>query len=95
MMGSLTLNGEGGTTTANMIDGSAAGDIWDKFDTLTNASKQLNNQGNYATASAGNNSFYYNSPELIDGLTYKVYMPQGANRVSGMVLVLNTQVLMD
>ena len=84
MMGSLTLNGEGGTTTANMIDGSAAGDIWDKFDTLTNASKQLNNQGNYATASAGNNSFYYNSPELIDGLTVQAsYMPQGANRVSG------------
>ena len=83
-MGTLTLNGEGGTTTANMIDGSAAGDIWDKFDSLTNASKQLNNQGNYATASAGNNSFYYSSPELMDGLTVQAsYMPQGANRVSG------------
>ena len=83
-MGTLTLNGEGGTTTANMIDGSAAGDIWDKFDSLTNASKQLNNQGNYATASAGNNSFYYNSPELMDGLTIQgSYMPQGSNRISG------------
>ena len=83
-MGTLTLNGEGGTTTANMIDGSAAGDIWDKFDSLTNASKQLNNQGNYATASAGNNSFYYSSPELMDGLTLQAsYQPQGSNRVSG------------
>jgi len=83
-MGTLTLNGEGGTTTANMIDGSAAGDIWDKFDTLANASKQKNAQGNYATASAGNNSFYYSSPELMDGLTLQAsYMPQGSNRVSG------------
>jgi len=83
-MGTLTLNGEGGTTTANMIDGSAAGDIWDKFDTLTYASKQKNAQGNYATASAGNNSFYYSSPELMDGLTLQAsYQPQGSNRVSG------------
>ena len=83
-MGTLTLNGEGGTTTANMIDGSAAGDIWDKFDSLANASKQKNKQGNYATASAGNNSFYYSSPELMDGLTLQAsYMPQGSNRVSG------------
>ena len=83
-MGTLTLNGEGGTTTANMIDGSAAGDIWDKFDSLANASKQKNAQGNYATASAGNNSFYYSSPELMDGLTLQAsYMPQGSNRVSG------------
>ena len=83
-MGTLTLNGEGGTTTANMIDKSAAGDIWDKFDSLANASKQLNAQGNYATATAGNNSFYYNSPELMEGLTLQAsYMPQGSNRVSG------------
>jgi outer membrane protein OmpU len=83
-MGTLTLNGEGGTTTANMIDKSAAGDIWDKFDSLANASKQLNAQGNYATASAGNNSFYYSSPELMEGLTLQAsYMPQGSNRVSG------------
>ncbi len=84
MFGSLTLNGEGGTTTANMIDGSAAGDIWDKFDSLANSSKQKNAQGNYATASAGNNSFYYSSPELMDGLTVQAsYMPQGSNRTSG------------
>mgnify|MGYP001244905095 FL=1 len=84
MFGSLTLNGEGGTTTANNIDGSAAGDIWDKFDTLANSEKQKNAQGAYATASAGNNSFYYSSPELMDGLTVQAsYMPQGSNRTSG------------
>jgi outer membrane protein OmpU len=84
MLGSIKLIGEGGTTTANNIDGSAAGDIWDKFDTLANASKQMNNQGAYATASAGNNAFFYNSPELMDGLTLQAsYQPQAGSRISG------------
>jgi outer membrane protein OmpU len=84
MMGTLTFNGEGGTTTANNIDKTAAGDIWDKFDGLANADKQKNAQGNYATASAGNNSFYYSSPELMEGLTVNAsYQPQGSNRTSG------------
>jgi outer membrane protein OmpU len=84
MLGSIKLIGEGGTTTAHNIDGSAAGDIWDKFDTLANASKQMNNQGAYATASAGNNAFFYNSPELMDGLTLQAsYQPQAGSRISG------------
>ena len=77
-LGTLTFNGEGGTTAANMIDGSAAGDIWDKFDGLTNA------DGQAITSTAGDNSFYYSSPELMDGLTVQAsYQPQGSNRVSG------------
>ena len=31
-LGTLTLAGEGGSSTATSIDGSAAGDIWDSFD---------------------------------------------------------------
>ena len=42
-MGTLKFNGEGGTTAANNIDGSAAGDIWDAFDGLANASGQTGN----------------------------------------------------
>ena len=77
-LGTLTFNGEGGSTAANMIDGSAAGDIWDKFDGLTNADAQA------ITSTAGDNSFYYSSPELMDGLTVQAsYQPQGSNRVSG------------
>ena len=83
-LGTLTFNGEGGTTTANMIDGSAAGDIWDKFDTLTNAKGLTNSSGVTATATAGNNSFYYSSPELMEGLTINAsYEPQTATEVSG------------
>ena len=83
-MGTLTFNGEGGTTTSNMIDGSAAGDIWDKFDGLTNAAGLTNAGSVTATASAGNNSFYYSSPELMDGLTIQAsYEPQTATEKSG------------
>jgi outer membrane protein OmpU len=77
-LGTLTFTGEGGTTTANMIDKSAAGDIWDKFDGLANA------DGQAVTSSAGNNSLYYSSPELMEGLTVQAsYQPQSTNRVSG------------
>ena len=83
-MGTLTFNGEGGTTTANMIDGSAAGDIWDKFDGLTNAVGLTNAGGVTATATAGNNSFYYSSPELMDGLTIQAsFEPQTATEKAG------------
>ena len=83
-MGTLTFNGEGGTTTANMIDGSAAGDIWDKFDGLTNAAGLTNTGSVTATATAGNNSFYYSSPELMDGLTIQAsYEPQTTTEKAG------------
>jgi outer membrane protein OmpU len=83
-MGTLTFNGEGGTTTANMIDGSAAGDIWDKFDGLTNAVGLTNAGSVTATATAGNNSFYYSSPELMDGLTIQAsFEPQTATEKAG------------
>jgi outer membrane protein OmpU len=83
-LGTLTFNGEGGTTTANMLDGSAAGDIWDKFDGLTNAAGLTNTGAVTATSSAGNNSFYYSSPELMDGLTVQAsFEPQTAAEKSG------------
>jgi outer membrane protein OmpU len=89
-MGTLKFNGEGGTTAANNIDGSAAGDIWDKFDGLTNASGQTGNSlatTDSVTATAGDNSFLYTSPELMDGLTITAsYAPQASGaetRASG------------
>jgi len=89
-MGTLKFNAEGGTTAANNIDGSAAGDIWDKFDGLTNASGQTGNSlatTDSVTATAGDNSFLYTSPELMDGLTLTAsYAPQASTaetRASG------------
>jgi len=95
-MGTLKFNGEGGTTAANNIDGTAAGDIWDKFDGLTNASAQTGNglaTTDSVTATAGDNSFIYTSPELMEGLTLVgSYAPQASSaetRASGTGIGIN------
>ena len=95
-MGTLKFNGEGGTTAANNIDGSAAGDIWDAFDGLSTASGQTGNglaTTDAVTATAGDNAFMYTSPEVMDGLTLVgSYAPQASTsetRASGTGLGLN------
>ena len=89
-LGSLKFMGEGGSTTANAIDGSAAGDIWDKFDGLANAhalGTYGQATGDSNTATAGNNAFIYTSPEVMEGLTLTAsYAPQASSaetRASG------------
>ena len=62
-LGTIKFMGEGGSTTANAIDGTAAGDIWDKFDGLTNA-MVLGTHGIGATtdsntATAGDNLIFH------------------------------------
>ena len=81
-MGSLTFAGHGGSTAASAIDTTAAGDMWDNFDgmviggTTTLAAVQV--------SGAGNNSFFYKSPDLMDGLNVVLsYNPQGASATTG------------
>ena len=82
-LGTLTFNGEGGTTASSAIDGTAAGDMWDAFDQVAyNGASAIPDLA--MTASAGDNSMIYTSPELVEGLTLVgSYQPQGANRESG------------
>jgi outer membrane protein OmpU len=69
-LGTLVMSGEGGSSTASAIDTTAAGDLWDAFDGMTNAKGQSDaNNVASATAGVGNNAFFYTSPELMDGLT--------------------------
>jgi len=69
-LGTLVFSGEGGSSTASAIDTTAAGDLWDAFDGMTNADGQADGNGvASATAGVGNNAFFYTSPELVDGLT--------------------------
>jgi outer membrane protein OmpU len=84
-LGTLTFNGEGGSTTAGAIDTTAAGDLWDKFDGMTNADGQVNGESaGTATAGMGDNGMFYNSPELIDGLTIQAsYEPKTTTEVTG------------
>ena len=67
-MGTVVFSGHGGSSTTSAIAGTAAGAIWDNFD---GTAKKL---GNATIADAlgshggGNNSFFYTSPDLMDGL---------------------------
>ena len=69
-LGTLVFSGEGGSSTASAIDTTAAGDLWDAFDGMTNAAGQSDGTGNVASATAGvgNNAFFYTSPDLMEGL---------------------------
>ena len=68
-MGSLTLAGEGGTTATGAINKSAAGNLWDAFDGLGTLNLVDFSTDLLTTVSAGDNSFMYTSPELVEGLT--------------------------
>jgi outer membrane protein OmpU len=70
-LGTLVFSGEGGSSTASAIDTTAAGDLWDAFDGMTNAAAQTDGTGLVASATAGvgDNAFFYTSPELVDGLS--------------------------
>ena len=70
-LGTLQFSGEGGSSTAGAIDTTAAGDLWDAFDGMTNADGQSDaNNVASATAGVGNNAFFFTSPELMEGLTF-------------------------
>ena len=77
-LGTLVFAGEGGSSAATSIDGTAAGDIWDSLDGVgaTAAIK-------VADSSPGDNSFFYTLPSVMDGLSiYGSYKPQGAGAES-------------
>tara|TARA_B100000963_G_scaffold360217_1_gene390295 strand:- start:55 stop:1020 length:966 start_codon:yes stop_codon:yes gene_type:complete len=78
-MGSLTLAGEGGSSAATSIDGSAAGDIWDTFD----GARGMVTAVAVSDAGPGNNSLFYTTPSIMDGLAINLsYQPQAAGRES-------------
>lgn len=60
-IGKLTVHGEGGGSAASALDTTAAGDMWDNFNS---------NGGVSVTDSApGDNSIFYTLPSLVDGLS--------------------------
>jgi len=78
-LGSLTFAGHGGSSATSKIDTTAAGDMWDNFDATANSVGVT-----YAVAvvanGGGNNSFFYTSPDLMDGLNITLsYNPQVGN----------------
>ena len=68
-MGSLKFSGEGGSSAISAMDGTAAGDIWDNFDT----SSAITPTG----IGGGDNSMMYTLPAMVDGVAINAsYTPR-------------------
>jgi len=71
-LGTLAFHGEGGASGASSLDTSAAGDMWDNFNS--------NGGVSISDSSPGDNSLMYTIPTLVDGLSANVsYNPQIAS----------------
>ena len=76
-MGTLVFAGHGGSTAASSVNTTAAGDLYDLFD---GAQGDLSVTGVAISESgAGNNSFFYTTPSVMDGVAiFASYTPQAA-----------------
>jgi len=61
--GTLKFHGEGGDSAQNAAGDTAAGNIWDNFDTRNGADSLLKE------SRAGDNMMHYTFPSMVDGLT--------------------------
>ena len=77
-MGTLVFSGHGGSSAASSVNTTAAGDIYDTFD---GAIGSLGVTGvAISESSAGNNSFFYTTPSVMDGVAiFASYSPQVAS----------------
>jgi len=93
-MGKLTFNAKGGSTAMSAVDDvmpTAYGESWDLIGHgATSTSKSAGQAdkegaiGGFATA----NSFFYDAPEMVDGLDVNVsYVPSGTARPDGSISV--------
>ena len=85
-MGTLVFAGHGGSTAASSVNTTAAGDLYDLFD---GAQGDLSVTGvAISESSAGNNSFFYTTPSVMDGVAiFASYSPQAgvAARSEGVI----------
>jgi outer membrane protein OmpU len=90
-MGKLTFNAKGGSSAMSAVDDvmpTAYGEAWDIIGSTT-ASTTTAGQANKAGAIGGfatANSFFYDAPEMVDGLDVNLsYVPSAGTRASGTV----------
>jgi len=78
-LGTLKFSGEGGASATSSIGGTVAGDMWDNF----NATKQ--GGVTVTNSAAGNNSFFYTLPSMVDSVAVTASLkPQSATTSSSM-----------
>jgi outer membrane protein OmpU len=69
-LGTLVFHGEGGDSAQNAVGDTAAGNIWDNFDTRVTGAATL------SESRAGNNMMHYTLPSMVDDLTVAIsYTP--------------------
>ena len=87
-LGTLTLAGHGGSSAVSAMDATAAGDVFDTFDTKVGGQATASTAENASvtgdaamlTTAAGNNSFMYTLPSVIDGAAITAsFSPRGTN----------------
>jgi len=68
--GTLTFHGEGGDSAQNAVGDTAAGNIWDNFDTKVTGGATL------SESRAGDNMMHYTLPTMVDGVAASIsYTP--------------------
>ena len=71
-MGTLKFHGEGGDSAQNAVGDTAAGNIWDNFDTKATGAATL------SESNATNNMMHYTLPTIVDGVAISAsYVPSG------------------
>jgi len=79
--GKLVFAGEGGSSATTAINTTVAGDIWDAFNGALNTNAATG--ASIKEAGAGDNSFLYTAPSLVDGLSvFLSYDPQSTSEAS-------------
>ena len=82
-MGTLVFAGEGGSSAASALDTSAAGDMWDNFNS--------NGGATVLDSGPGDNSIMYTLPTMVDGLSVSAsYNPQISSGITDNYTVAQT-----
>ena len=96
-LGTLTLAGHGGSSAVSAIDATAAGDVFDTFDTKVGGQATASTAENASvtgdaamlTTAAGNNSFMYTLPSVVDGAAISAsFSPRGTNDNSSSAIAI-------
>jgi len=83
-LGTFKFSGHGGSTAASAIDATAAGDLWDNFDSTT--TQKIGAAGTAVSAAPGGaNSLFYTSPSMEGVSVTASYRPDGSNGTLGAV----------
>ena len=68
-LGTIVFSGHGGSSATSALVGSAAGGMWDNFDGATKGLGVATIPDAIKSSGGGDNTFFYTSPEVVDGMT--------------------------